>query len=271
MPAAPFQDNRDKGESMQNIRVSPTELDRRAKIAASKRKPLSLIISQLSEKLSKHGHSFVRFVDDYVNAKSRIIAHCNLHGDWQLSINKALCGRGCPKCKGSRIREHFMFSEKDATLKICQVLEEKGLEFVKWQSEYIGQKSKAVCECPAHGQWVSSFTSLWNQKTGCPACGNYGFSSNLKGYLYCLRSECGGKVKIGITNYPEKRIKQLKERTPFSFDVVEIIPFEEGIVARQMEKIFHETFVSASLTGFDGSTEWLVWTPEIQGWFRFLK
>lgn len=255
---------------MQNIRVSPTELGRRAKIAASKRKPLSLITSQLSEKLSERGYSFVRFVDDYVNAKSRIIANCRIHNEWELSINKALCGKGCPKCKFDKIKTP-PFTAGEAEKKLNSVLSLKDCTFVRWEYAYVNQKSKAVCECPVHGQWVSSFTSLWNQKTGCPACGNYGFSSNLKGYLYCLRSRCGSKVKIGITNHPDKRIKQLKERTPFSFDIIEIIPFEDGIVARQMEKIFHENFTSASLTGFDGSTEWLVWTPEIQGWFRFLK
>lgn len=256
---------------MQNIRISPTELDRRAKIAASKRKPLSLIISQLSEKLSKRGHSFVRFVDGYVNAKSRIIAHCNLHGDWELNINKALCGRGCPKCKFDTLKRCFVFTSEEAEKKINEVLSIKNCKFVKWKTNYDNQKSKAVCQCPIHGEWVSSFSSLWNQKTSCPACGTYGFSSNMVGYLYCLRSECGKKVKIGITNYPSKRLKQLKERTPFNFEMVEIIEFQDGNQAKQMEKLFHNTFQCADLKGFDGATEWLIWRPEIQYWFRFLN
>lgn len=233
---------------------------RRLKIGCTNRKPLEVVTSQISCKLNEKSYSFVAFVDGYVNQKSRIIANCSQHGNWELSTHKAIFGRGCPKCKVDRLREVFSFTPFIAEKRIREKFKDTSWHFERWKTGYVNQKSKLICRCDFHGEWITSFDSISTQNTGCPTCAKYGFSCNLTGYLYALRSSCG-----------KKRVKGLQNKTPFSFDMIEQIKFENGSTCKELEKMFHDNFESAGFSGFDGATEWLKWTPEIQHWLRLLN
>jgi len=210
-------------------------------------------------------YKFLGWVTDYKNNSSRIKMQCEFGHEWNVSLASYLDKPiGCPRCGGTgRYEEQELIERMNDSLK-------EGTKFLRWVNGY-GNHRKAIFECCLHGEWTTSASSVIHQGSGCPACAVSGFNPTLKGYVYCLRSEDGQSVKVGISNYLSKRIRQLKRNTPFDFHLIENVKFENGHHARQLEKLFHQSFASANLTGFDGATEWLKWTPEIQGWFRFLK
>ena len=69
-------------------------------------------------------------------------------------------------------------------------------------------------------------------------------------------------MKIGISNNPKRRHKQLEKRTPFKFNIVEQLE-GDGTKIAELEKYFHNKYESAGFKSFDGATEWLVCTPEL--------
>lgn len=109
-----------------------------------------------------------------------------------------------------------------------------------------------------------------NMGTGCPRCAKYGYQLDKTGYLYALRSECGRYVKIGISNNPSQRHRQLELATPFNFNLVEQV-HGDGVKIAGLEKSFHEKYESAGFTGFSGATEWLVFSDELLSELRSLS
>ena len=59
------------------------------------------------------------------------------------------------------------------------------------------------------------------------------------------------------------RFKQLTKSTPFSFNVIEMITSKDGRIARDLESHFHRKYEGAGLSGFDGATEWLTFSPSL--------
>lgn len=81
--------------------------------------------------------------------------------------------------------------------------------------------------------------------------------------MYVLRSECGTFVKVGISNSSERRIAKLRKSTPFDFCVIEKL-CSDGEEARCRERYFKKTHRSAMFRGFDGATEWLMWSEDFE-------
>lgn len=142
--------------------------------------------------------------------------------------------------------------------------------FIGWCGDYVNQYSKFEISCHQHGKWVVRCADFLNKGTRCPGCAKSGFDQTKPGILYAIRSDCGRYVKIGISNNFKQRFSKLKRVTPFDVSVIERIECD-GQTASQLEKMFHREFKSAGFTGFDGATEWLRWSAEIQHWLRLLK
>jgi hypothetical protein len=119
---------------------------------------------------------------------------------------------------------------------------------------YDNYKSPVLIVCDVHGQFNQAPGNHLNGK-GCQGCANYGYTHDRAGYLYILISECGSRMKIGITNNPKSRFKVLKRNTPFVFNVYDVIEMDAE-KARLIEKFTHWIASSLHLTGFDGCTEW---------------
>lgn len=187
--------------------------------------------------------------------------HC-----FRSTYNNFTRGKRCPSCSNEKLSQLYQQSEQDAIEKMKK--SRPDMKFIAWvDGEYKNAKSVAFFECD-NGHYVKMNYNAVQQGNGCRFCAKSGFNPLKTGYLYCLRSEDGTKVKVGITNNPETRMYMLKRNTPFGFDLTELVKFEKGIEARNLEMIFHKQFESANLKGFDGSTEWLKWNCDIQTWFR---
>lgn len=233
--------------------------------------PREQIIKNINEKLMNTDFSLVEFVEPYLNNKSKIILTCRHHGEWEASIKHVVySGSRCPQCGRDSVSKKKSQNILTVTEKIKSSCEVKVYEFVGFVGEYRNRKSKIILKCTKHGEFTININNFVDSGKGCPFCSETGFKPHMKGFLYALRSESGEFVKIGITNIPQVRIKTLQRRTPFHFNVIEMIEFEKGEDAFVWESIFHKSFDSAGLKGFDGCTEWLKWSKDVSQWLRFI-
>lgn len=120
---------------------------------------------------------------------------------------------------------------------------------------YTTSYNRLVVTCPEHGDFEQNAANhLYG--AGCPKCATHGFNPVKQAYLYILLdTETHSRVKIGISNVPDKRLAILKRKTPFTIeriDLFETIPE----ITLQIESLCHSQLDSANLTDFDGATEW---------------
>lgn len=235
------------------------------------RKTVGTVEKEIKQKCEEHSYEFINWLNDYKNCESKFKYKCQLHGEQETTVYRFLkTNKKCPKCRNQKLSEKFRSPLEDVEQNINRLTRDTNYKFVRWYDSYVNQYSKFVCNCRNHGDWVVSVSSFVNNGSRCPSCARYGFDPSSTGYLYAIRSTDGRFIKIGISNYPTKRLKQLRRATPFDFVLVEKIK-GTGVNIANLELTFHRKFDSAEFTGFDRATEWLKWTPEIQYWLRLLS
>lgn len=200
---------------------------------------------------------FVSWIGKYKTCESKAKVRCSVDGfEWDSSVGNLLHSESrCTYCLGLR-----KWTEQE---RINQINSIGGVKFISWVSTYKGRHSRLIAECLIDGgRWTATVSGLVNARNGCPRCAKYGYQLDKKGYLYALRSECGLYVKVGISNNPSRRHRQLERSTPFEFSLIEQISGVGEMIAN-LEKHFHSKYESACFTGFDGATEWLVCTDDL--------
>ena len=200
---------------------------------------------------------FISWVGEYNNCYSRADVRCTIDGHkWSATVNSLTTGRtGCRKCSGK-----IILTEDE---RVGQINNIENVEFVSWVNGFKNKDSMVTVRCSIDGyEWTASVHNITFNKSGCPKCSKYGYDKSKDGFMYALRSECGKYIKIGISNNPKRRHVELKNKTPFNFMVVEQVN-GGGKEILEMEKRFHQNYKSAGFSGFSGSTEWLVCTPEL--------
>lgn len=227
---------------------------------------------EIVEKCVGTHYSFVGWLGQFKGTSTRFKYFCEHHGvQTAIFANFFYHDKRCSKCGDENNSVRFRSDIEKVRQKIAQKLKNTPYLFIGWMDTYKNRYSKIKLDCPEHGTWEVSLDNFTKENgTACPSCALTGYRSTKKGALYCLRSECGQFVKIGISNKPKQRFATLRRDTPFGFHVIEIFAHEDGRKAQEWEKIFHKSFESANLTGFNGCTEWLKWNPQIPLWFRFL-
>lgn len=229
------------------------------------------VVSKILKSLSDTDYSFVNFDGNYVNSRSKVLLNCLKHGNWSVAIRHVTSTKsGCPDCGHVRCSSKKAQTIDIVTDKVKNRCKSYSYNFHGFKGAYKNRKSLLLIECPLHGVYQVNINNFIDNQKKCPGCKRTGFNPSKIGYLYALRSKCGCFVKVGVTNKPSVRFSTLRRATPFEFDVIENVCFEDGKDAWNLEKIFHNTFSSANLNGFDGCTEWLKWSSQIQAWFRFL-
>ena len=112
---------------------------------------------------------FIRWDGEYRNKDSKAICRCAVDGyEWSANINSLVYkGTGCPQCSGNR--------KLTPDERIDQINALPNIRFVRWDGEFKGRKSKAVCRCEIDGyEWSATVDHLVNRGTGCPYCARYG-------------------------------------------------------------------------------------------------
>lgn len=97
----------------------------------------------------------------YLNAKTKSLITCTLHGDFEQRPDAHLAGRGCPKCAGKekKTKEQFVLSAQKL----------HGKKYNYSQFEYLGALTKGLISCPVHGDFEQRPNAHLSGK-GCPKC-----------------------------------------------------------------------------------------------------
>lgn len=211
------------------------------------------------------GVEFVWWPEKYVGVDSKVRVRCLLDGlEWNARVSNLVNhGTGCPHCKYRALSKRRRTNKSDLE-DLVRIGGEGRYEFVRWEDENNAQfRSRVVLRCLVDGhEWAAVTANVTKNGTGCPRCSKTGFDPSEAGTLYALRSECGTMMKVGISNNPDYRHRQLARATPFTFLPVEQIT-ADGVYIADLERHFHRKYKSAGLSGFDGATEWLVCTDEL--------
>lgn len=113
-----------------------------------------------------HGDKYDYSLVEYVTAKVKIIIICHKHGEFECSPDKHLQSRGCVKCKGDTLNEHFISNKEDFIIKANKIHRGK-FDYSKFI--YDGGKKKGIIICSKHGEFLQKPNHhLWN--CGCPFC-----------------------------------------------------------------------------------------------------
>ena len=204
------------------------------------------------------GFIFIDWPDGFNGAHSKARFKCLVDDhEWTADANHVFRkNSGCPECAGNKRYTPEEYEESINKAGSGRFV------FVRWAGNTKRAKSKVVCRCiSCEHNWSASVDSL-TRTSGCPRCAKYGFQLDKIGYLYALRSECGRHMKIGISNNPKRRHKELEKRTPFKFNIVEQLE-GDGTKIAELEKYFHSKYERAGFTGFSGCTEWLISNPQL--------
>ncbi len=203
----------------------------------------------------------------YLNYYKKLTVTCNTHGDFHPMAGKFKAGHGCPKCSGNT---------KDTLLFVKQARAVHGDKYDYRKTVYKGCKSKVTIICPAHGEFKQRPSDHTLGKHGCQDCSLSGFKNSKPATVYILNHQ-NRYMKIGISNKPNQRMKQLKLATPFSFSVKKFYSLKNGFTARAIERHLLAENESANFFDFDGSTEWVVYDIKILRrvrklieWYSFL-
>jgi hypothetical protein len=214
---------------------------------------------------------FIGFVSGYRNQLSKMRLQCSLHGEWLCSLGNFKVGKRCNRCGVESARIKMTVPIDNAIAKLVDICSKRdGIEFLAFDGPYVGTMGKAIFKCSIHGEWIAEINAF-QRGSGCPSCAIPGYRPALPGVLYALLSECGSMVKIGISNVPSQRQSVLARYTPFKFTVYRELPSTDGSIPRTLEKLFHDQFPSAGLTGFDGATEWRQMSPDVTTWLDLLQ
>ena len=112
---------------------------------------------------------FVRWGGAFKGIRSKVVCHCDVDGhEWSTDVDSLVNrGTGCPQCSGQR--------RWTANERVEQINALPNIKFVRWDGEFKGGTSKAVCRCDIDGyEWSVRVDSLVNKGTGCPYCARYG-------------------------------------------------------------------------------------------------
>ena len=143
---------------------------------------------------------------------SEITQGSNLKKDWQCPLehqwsavvsDRANKESGCPYCTGKKVLAGFN--------DLQTVNPMIGNQAFGWDptTVTIGATKKLKWQCNEGHIWVTTPNARTNHGTpsGCPTCTIYGYDPNKDGWLYFMEHESFGYLQIGITNFPDNRLK----------------------------------------------------------------
>ena len=113
---------------------------------------------------AKPNIAFIRWDGKFKNNTSKAVCRCEIDGyEWSASVAALVIGTGCPQCSGKRIWA--------ADERIDQINDLPNIRFVRWDGEFKGAKSRAMCRCDIDGyEWSVMVSHLINSGSGCPQC-----------------------------------------------------------------------------------------------------
>jgi Zn finger protein HypA/HybF involved in hydrogenase expression len=134
-------------------------------------------------------------------------------------------GRGCPICSSQKL----LVGYND----LATTNPELAKQADGWDATtvFAGTNDKFQWKCPEGHLWIASVNNR-NTGRGCPSCSITGFNPNIDGYLYFLIQPKWEIYQIGITNFPNDRLKRHKKN---GFELLELRGPMDGHTAQELE------------------------------------
>jgi hypothetical protein len=151
---------------------------------------------------------------------------CSLGHKWKAVVHSRVGGGlQCPICSGQQLLVGYN------DLKTTHPNLAK--EAFGWDPTTLskGSSRKVLWLCQQGHQWKSVVSSRASG-VGCPSCAVYGFDPNKEGWLYFISHEKWEMFQIGITNFPEQRLKKHKK---LGWKLIELRGPMDGLIAREWE------------------------------------
>ncbi len=152
---------------------------------------------------------------------------CKLGHKWTSSVENKTKKSLCPFCSNHKLWSGFndlgtLFPELAK-----QLLEADPATI------HPGTKNKVSWECHEGHRWSATVASRTSSiQAGCPTCAEFGFDPNQKGWLYFIEHSEWEMLQIGITNFPEDRLKSHKQ---LGWTLTEMRGPMDGLIAREWE------------------------------------
>ena len=139
-----------------------------------------------------YGDKFDLSKVNYIDNKTQITIGCKIHGDFLITPNHLLSGRGCSKCS-----RNYHYTNEEAIEEFKKI---HGDKYIYNNSDYCRTHDNIIVTCPIHGNFeISPSNHLKGQ--GCPKCNN----SKLESEIRLMLDEQGIKY-----NYRERKIPWLE-------------------------------------------------------------
>ena len=130
---------------------------------------------------------------------------CGLGHEWVASVSgRTTKHYGCPYCAGQMVLVGF--NDLKTTFPFLSQ------EAFGWDPQSLskGSGKKVAWKCEFGHIWKSTVTHRVGGR-GCPTCAISGFDPNSKAWLYFLSHPDWQMLQIGITNFPDDRLKSHKK------------------------------------------------------------
>lgn len=152
---------------------------------------------------------------EYVNAGSKVIVTCPIHGDFMIKANNHLLGQGCGKCTQEGIKHEISKREKnsnntktyDTETFISKAKEKWGDKYTYEQTKYKKSGIKVTITCPEHGDFEVTPNHFLSGR-GCPKCSkNYHYTN--EEFINYLKVKFGNKYLYDKIHYKSTHSKIL--------------------------------------------------------------
>lgn len=114
-----------------------------------------------------HGDKYDYSKVVYVDMNSKVTIICPEHGEFEQTPAKHINRKhGCPKCKGTKLRNHFSSTTEEFVRK---AVSKHGDRYNYSKVEYVNSRTKVCVMCKKHGEfYVTPDNHLKGR--GCPRC-----------------------------------------------------------------------------------------------------
>jgi hypothetical protein len=128
---------------------------------------------------------------------------CEKNHRYEASLNNRTKPKGstCPVCANIQVLSGYN--------DLATTFPEVAAEADGWDPTKVlgGSAAKKKWRCSMGHKYVATLHSRTTNQTGCPSCSVTGFDPNKDGWLYFMEHERFGYLQIGITNFPDDRLK----------------------------------------------------------------
>ena len=147
---------------------------------------------------------------------------------WKAGVSTRVKGHGCSVCTN----QTFQVGVNDLKTRFPDI----AAQAIDFDTSTIGTGSSVVLswQCEKNHVWETTVRAR-TTGSGCPSCSVTGYDPGIEGWLYLIENSERGILKLGISNYLDRRLAKHKQN---GFDILwdQYGPVE-GSVAKSHEKI----------------------------------